>query len=148
IGEYTSLHGAGKNELLAALTNRNLFWRNHAQRLLVERGNKDIFLDLADMADNKAVDEIKLNPGAIHAVWTAMGIDPKKGCALALFAMDSPSAGVRRNALGALALEGQVSLTDFILAKGVVSNRDSQVRLAAFLALATKPEDAEAGKVI
>ncbi|MFO0852443.1 MAG: PVC-type heme-binding CxxCH protein [Gemmataceae bacterium] len=37
-----TLAGATPDRLVAGLKNDNLFWRRHAQRLLVERGNKDV----------------------------------------------------------------------------------------------------------
>src|SRR5206468_10797549 len=40
-GTFT-LADATPEKLVAALKNDNLFWRRHAQRLLVERGNKDV----------------------------------------------------------------------------------------------------------
>ena len=41
-GARLSLAGATPEQLVAALSRDNLFWRRHAQRLLVERGNKDV----------------------------------------------------------------------------------------------------------
>src|SRR5262249_11202447 len=37
-----TLEGATPEKLVATLRNDNLFWRRHAQRLLVERGKKDV----------------------------------------------------------------------------------------------------------
>ena len=41
-------------ELVAALKSDNLFWRNTAQRLLVERGQKDVAPALAKLAGELA----------------------------------------------------------------------------------------------
>ncbi len=40
----------------------------HAQRLLVERGNKDVVPQLIALVKDNSVDEIGLNPAAIHAL--------------------------------------------------------------------------------
>ena len=56
--------------LVSALKNDNMFWRLHAQRLLVERGQDDVAEDLAKLVADPSVDAVGLNPGAIHAMWT------------------------------------------------------------------------------
>ena len=59
---------------VAALSHPNLFWRRHAQRLLVERGERDVVPQLLALVGGEQVDEIGLNPGAIHALWTLHGL--------------------------------------------------------------------------
>src|SRR5262249_49849652 len=91
--------------LVATLKNDNMRWRLHAQRLLVERGKRDVEADLIKLIEDKKVDEIGLNVGAIHALWTLHGLKalddkPLKAVEKAL---DHPSAGVRRNAAAVLA---------------------------------------------
>lgn len=49
--------------LVAALSHENLLWRQHAQRLLVERGSRDVVEDLAKLATDGKF------PAAIHALW-------------------------------------------------------------------------------
>ncbi len=68
------LSGATPAELVATLANDNLFWRRHAQRLLVELGQQDVVPQLVEMASDKSVDAIGLNVGAIHALWTLQGL--------------------------------------------------------------------------
>ena len=52
-----------------------MFWRLHAQRLLVERGKKDVAADLVEARRaDRSVDAIGLNPAAIHALWTLHGL--------------------------------------------------------------------------
>ena len=68
------LRGATPAELVAALANDNLFWRRHAQRLLVERGQTDVVPQLIGLASDKTVDAIGLNVGAVHALWTLQGL--------------------------------------------------------------------------
>jgi putative membrane-bound dehydrogenase-like protein len=74
-----SLKDATPEQLVATLKNDNLFWRRHAQRLLVERGNKDVVPALVKLVEDKSVDEIGLNVGAIHAIWTLKGLGALNG---------------------------------------------------------------------
>ena len=65
---------AHAEQMVAALKNDNLLWRLHAQRLLVERGKRDVVPDLVKLVGDSSLDEIGLNPGAIHALWTLHGL--------------------------------------------------------------------------
>ena len=69
-----TLKDATPEKLAATLKNDNLFWRLHAQRLLVERGKRDVVPALTKLASDPAVDEIGLGTGAIHALWTLHGL--------------------------------------------------------------------------
>ena len=51
-----------------------MFWRLHAQRLLVERGQKDVVPQLIALVRNQSVDAIGTNGGAFHALWTLQGL--------------------------------------------------------------------------
>jgi uncharacterized protein len=86
-----------------------MLWRKHAQRLLVERGQRDVVPELIGLVRDRSVDRIGLNVGAIHALWTLHGLgtlDGSPGHAAAYEAaaeaLDHPSAGVRRNAVAVL----------------------------------------------
>src|SRR5262249_39299519 len=68
--ERFTLAGATREKLVATLRHDNLFWRRHAQRLLVERGKQDVVPPLLAMARDATVDPIGLNVGVIHALWT------------------------------------------------------------------------------
>ena len=61
-------------ELVAALKRDNLFWRRHAQRLLVERGQSHVVPELIELVNATSTDAIGLNVGAIHALWTLHGL--------------------------------------------------------------------------
>src|SRR5207249_2760480 len=50
-----SLHGATPEKLVATLKHDNLFWRKHAQRLLVERGKLDVLPALFTLARDRGV---------------------------------------------------------------------------------------------
>lgn len=69
-----NLAKASAKELVQALKSDNLFWRLTAQRLLVERGDSSVVPDLCDLVSDQKVDEIGLNAGAIHALWTLEGL--------------------------------------------------------------------------
>lgn len=137
--------------LVDALMNDNMFWRMHAQRLLVERGKRDVVPALLALVKDPSVDTIGLNPGAIHALWTLHGLGALDGKdaavnAAAIGALKHASAGVRRNALQVLPHEP--ASTDAILAAKMLDDADPQVRLAALLALADLPPSDTAAKAI
>src|SRR5207248_11450887 len=50
LAAYPKLSADDPKGLVAALKNDNMRWRLHAQRLLVERGKRDVFPDLFDLA--------------------------------------------------------------------------------------------------
>ncbi|MBB5284554.1 putative membrane-bound dehydrogenase-like protein [Rhabdobacter roseus] len=91
-------------ELVANLKNTNMLWRLHAQRLLVERGQKDVVPQLIALVQDTSVDEIGLNTAAIHALWTLHGLGALEGPALqaATAALKHPSSDVRKTAVQVL----------------------------------------------
>ncbi|MBI3824003.1 MAG: c-type cytochrome, partial [Planctomycetes bacterium] len=144
------LKNAKPEELVEALKSDNLFWRKHAQRLLIERGKKDVVQPLLNLIGDPAVDETGLNAAAVHAAWTLHGLGafqdifapakPARGDLVALFkGVDHPSAGVRRNFVLALppgkAVDMLVGETPTLL-----RGNDPQVRLATLLAVADTPK--------
>ena len=136
-----SLAGATPEQLVAALKSDNMFWRTHAQRLLVERGQTDVVPHLIALVSDQSVDAIGLNTAAIHALQTLSGLGVlarQSGDAVdaTVVALKHPSAGVRRNAVQVIAPSGQ---TAALLESGVIVDRDPQVRLVALLALAGQP---------
>ena len=125
--------------LVAALKSDNMFWRLHAQRLLVERGKDDVAADLAKLVADPSVDAAGLNPGAIHAMWTLTALDGwqkagEDGKAALSAAIRHRSAGVRRNA--ALALPTDLVAARMSPAGALLDDADPQVRLAALLRIA------------
>jgi putative membrane-bound dehydrogenase-like protein len=133
--------------LVEALKSDNMFWRLQAQRLLIERGKKDVVPALIALVEDKTVDAIGLNPGAIHALWTLYGLgviaadDPQVTPAI-LGALAHPSAGVRRNAAQVIAVDKTAAVA------ALLNDPDPQVRLSAFLALADAKESAIAAEAI
>ena len=81
----------------------NMFWRLHAQRLLVERGQKDVVPQLVALARNQSVDAIGTNGGAFHALWTLQGLgelntSTTEAYRAAVDDLKHPAAGVRKAA--------------------------------------------------
>ncbi len=146
-----SLAGATPDELVQALADDNLLWRRHAQRLLIERGKLDVLPALVAMVENKSVDAIGLNVGAIHAVWTMHGLgaistEHPEAIGAVIGALAHPSAGVRRNAIQVLTPAD--ATTDAIVEAGSLADTDPQVRLASFLAIADAPPRGELGATL
>jgi uncharacterized protein len=107
----------------------------------VERKKQDVVPALIMLAQDKAIDEIGLNVGVIHALWTLHGLGAldgsnPKATAGAVAALRHRSAGVRRNAVQVLPRNENPQA---ILAAGLLKDTDPQVRLAALLALAEPP---------
>src|SRR5207245_1531414 len=105
---------------VATLKNDNLLWRMQAQRLLVERGKNDVANDLVKLVRDTSVDELGLNPGALHALWTLHGLGEldsgyKLGHVVAREALKHPSAAVRRAALMVLRQDVQANLVTPLL---------------------------------
>jgi putative membrane-bound dehydrogenase-like protein len=144
------LSKASLEELVKTLANDNQFWRMHAQRLLVERGKKDVVPALLALVADEKVDGIGLNPGAIHALWTlqglgALGTDEKLDEAV-LAALRHKSAGVRRSAV--LVLPRNADAGVMLVGSGVLNDPDPHVRLAALLAVAEMPDFLDVGPAL
>jgi putative membrane-bound dehydrogenase-like protein len=143
-----ALDPADAKGLVEALKSDNMFWRLQAQRLLIQRGEKDVVPALIALIEDKSVDGIGLNTAAINALWTLHGLGALKGADPAaskavVKALAHPSSGVRRNAVQVLPVEDPAPAV-----AGLLGDPDPQVRLAAFLALADSPESAPAAKAI
>jgi len=136
--------------LLNALKSDNKFWRMHAQRLLVERGQDDVVRDLIGLTEDKEVDKIGLNPAAIHALWTLQGLGlletNQAAFDAAVAALRHPSAGVRKAALQVLPLDDR-SL-DALLGSDVWKDNNLNTRLAAFVKLTEYPASGEAAAAL
>ncbi len=157
-----TLKDATPDQLVRALKNDNMFWRKHAQRLLVERGKLDVVPKLIEMVNDKSVDAVGLNVGAMHALWTLKGLGafsspPYEGGAgknrsageanaALIKALAHLSAGVRRNAVAAL--PHTPAMLQALLKSGVHKDNDAHVRLASYLAIAEMPANSEAGKAL
>ena len=135
--------------LVSALAADNMFWRLQAQRLLVERGQKDVVPQLLALVRNQSVDEIGTNGGAFHALWTLQGLgelnaNNTEAYRAAVEALKHPAAGVRKAA--AMVLPHTPDATRAILSAGLLHDPDLQTRLAATLVIADMPTSNEVGQ--
>ncbi|MDX1561795.1 MAG: ThuA domain-containing protein, partial [Gammaproteobacteria bacterium] len=154
-----TLADATPDELLAALSHSNLFWRLTAQRLLVERGDTDVLPALYALVRDESVDGLGLNPAALHALWTIDGLTDVATNAdaygVAVDAFYHPARAVRHAALEILPRTAEVR--DLVLGSGILANPDRpggigyrpnsgdpSMIVAALLALAETPVSAEA----
>jgi len=72
---------------------------------LVERGNKDVVPQLIALINDTSVDEVGLNPAAIHALWALQGLGAMSDdnvLKAVVGALKHPSAAVRKNAVQVL----------------------------------------------
>lgn len=134
--------------LVAALSNDNMFWRMHAQRLLVESKATSAIPALYNIINNQQVDEAGLNSPAVHALWTLHGLGTLNAASLQVVnkALKHPAAGVRKAALEVLPHDQKGIAA--IAQSGVLNDRNLQTRLAAFRALADYPASSQAGALL
>jgi putative membrane-bound dehydrogenase-like protein len=149
--EKITLKDATPEKLVATLKNDNMFWRLHAQRLLVERGKKDVVDGLIKLTQDNSVDEIGLNAGVIHAIWTLEGLgawarDEFAPLRAALKARSHPSASVRRNL--ELAVPWSLGLAQIDKVWEIQSDPDPHVRFATLLAIAEAPSDLNSASAV
>ncbi|ELZ43467.1 secreted glycosyl hydrolase [Halorubrum saccharovorum DSM 1137] len=141
------LSDASASELVDMLSADNMFWRKTAQRKLIEQEATGVVSDLVDLATSEDLDDIGLDPGSIHALWTLDGLDALADNESALLAtLSHSSAGVRINALRAL--PPTAAKRDAIVDNGLLDDDDGRVQMWASLALAETPEDPAAGEAI
>ncbi|MFM8877576.1 MAG: PVC-type heme-binding CxxCH protein, partial [Verrucomicrobiota bacterium] len=129
----SDLSGNDKNRWLEALGSPVMDVRLQAQHRLVASRDHSVVPELVRMASDAAVDELNLNPRALHALWTLNGLGASGSAPKST--LRHASAAVRRAAVMTLPAEGwtgddwrQLLLTD----------TDAQVRLAALLAIADR----------
>lgn len=130
-------------QLVAALAHDNFFWRLTAQRLLVERGRREIKPALEAVLRDPAATWAKVN-----ALWTLEGLELFPGRnstdASAVFAaLDDPHSAVRRAAL--LAWVANPRYTAATVALGLLKDAEPQVQLAALLALSDNGAEGRPG---
>jgi putative membrane-bound dehydrogenase-like protein len=138
-------------QLVAALKNDNLFWRMQAQRLIVERGDPGVIPALCELIRDDRMDEIGLNPAAIHSLWALNGLGAfadanTQATEAALEALRHPSAAVRRAAV--MVLPRDKGALEALLKSKLTEDPNAQVRLATLLAISEMPPaDAAASAV-
>jgi len=149
--ESVSLEGANTEQLVETLSHTNMLWRQHAQRLLVESGDEDAILSLIDLVEDTSVDDVGINAGAIHALWTLHGLGAldqpgSQAYDAAIDALQHPSAGVRANAVQVLPSSDQS--VQAILNAGLLEDSDLNVRLRTLVVMAEQPSSPQAGHAI
>jgi putative membrane-bound dehydrogenase-like protein len=126
--------------LLAALKSDNLGWRMHAQRLLIESGNRAVVPELLKIIADQTVDAAGVNGPAINALWTLAGLgavtEPNVNEAV-VEALQHPSSGVRRAAMKVLPRD--IATTGQIALNGMLKDKEPLVRLTALLELCSLP---------
>jgi putative membrane-bound dehydrogenase-like protein len=133
----TSLTKATPEQLVEALKSDNMFWRRHAQRLLVERGNSDIAPKLAKLLDYQYVDSRGLSTTVIHGLWTLHGLGAFTDAELVNTALKHPSAAVKLTAVQSMPRSKDLPLQ--LLTSGVPSRPD--LAAMGFLAMADAPKN-------
>ncbi|MFT3949580.1 MAG: c-type cytochrome [Agriterribacter sp.] len=122
------LGSASGNDLVAELSNPNGWWRTNAQRLLVDRADKNAVPALEDMASGCNV------MGRLHALWTLEGMNALQPPLIKKALKDSV-AGIRENAvkLAELHLKDDPSLDAALTA--LQNDKDIKVRFQLLLTL-------------
>ncbi|ADB36575.1 PVC-type heme-binding CxxCH protein [Spirosoma linguale] len=130
-------------ELVATLKNTNMFWRMAAQRLLIERNNKDVVPQLIALVNDKSVDEIGINPAAIHALWTLHGLGALNGSdanaiAAVKQALKHPVASVRKTAIQVLPPTSEAA--SVLLENNLLNDQEPLVVLNTLLKFTEAPQ--------
>jgi hypothetical protein len=140
------LDNASPTQLVAALRNDNMFWRLTAQRLLVERGQRDVVPALVALVNDHTIDKQGLNPAALHALWTLDGLGAIEQDPSALRAvrnaLNHPAGSIRRAAL--MVLPRTAELESDIFTMGMLPDRRAPHETGAPLAMALQ-QDADPG---
>jgi putative membrane-bound dehydrogenase-like protein len=120
---------ASAQDLVRALEHPNIWWRRHAQRLLVDRRPRLVTGALTDLALAGASPA-----GRVHALWTLEGLGQLEPSVIGR-ALQDASPGVRENAikLAELHLQRQVSLSERLVK--MADDPDPRVRYQLLLTL-------------
>ena len=150
-GPARDLSGASADELVAALADDNLFWRLTAQRLLIERGARDVEAALCALVERGSLDDLGLAPGPLHALYALDGLGAIDELSYEVeealvTALRHPARAVRRAALDLLPRERWA--LEVVLSGRLLDDPDPHVRLAALLALAEMPPSEAAGRAV
>ena len=149
--ELPDLSDAGSETLVETLSHSNMGWRLHAQRLLVEGNSTDAVPALVELVNDQQVDEVGLNPPAIHAMWTLHGLGQLAGrnddaLDAVRNALSHPSAAVRMNAVQVL--PQTLESVDDIINSELTDDDSGHVLLKTLIKLAEMPTSDRAGEEI
>ena len=121
--------------LVNLLSNSNMFWRMTAQRILVENEDLSVVDQLHKLVKNTSVDDMGMNHGALHALWSLEGLGAVQSDdetrEIVTSALKHPTASIRKAAIQILP---KLKATDLaILDAGLLNDKDPKVQLAAIL---------------
>ncbi len=147
--KYPTLRKSNPKGLVEVLKHDNMLWRMHAQRMLVELGDRSVVPQLLALISDKSADEIGLNTAAVHALWTLHGLgvmdNPDRTVLDGVTrALSHPAAGVRKAAVSVLPTTSE-SL-EALIKHGSLRDADLNTRLAVFNRLAEYPASADIAK--
>ena len=113
-----------------------------AQRLLIERNNKDVVPKLIALVNDQSLDEIGNNPAAIHALWILNGLNVLDGsdqsASMAVNqALKHPAPAVRKTAVQVMPTNSDVAGT--LLKANMLNDKEPLVVLNTILALSKLP---------
>ncbi len=131
------LDPAKPETLMAGLDHPNLFWRLHAQRLIVESGKKDLVAKLAEKVKSDS-------RGAAHAVYALAGL----GALEAATATDALNSGVRAVQRAGIAVATPQQLKGAFVAAGKIKASGDRELAETLVGLSRLPEDADLGKAL
>lgn len=154
-----TLKDASPETLVKTLSNDNMFWRLHAQRMLVERRDNQAFMPLIkSLAESFREDDSEREArGMTHMLWALAESELSEYYSQWLpkqieSALRHKSPGVRRAAIQVFSAMNkkldQNSGVGGYIASFATMDPDGQVKLAAYLALADHPETLTGSKVI
>lgn len=130
-------------QLVETLKSDNLFWRLQAQRLLVERGNKDVVPQLIELLKNSKPDEIGINGTAINTLWTLKGLNALDE-EIIDFGLTNANEGVRKNTLQMM--ENNEKSVEKILKYDLLNDKEPLVVLNSLLLMSKSPLNENAEK--
>ncbi|KKN45960.1 hypothetical protein LCGC14_0677800 [marine sediment metagenome] len=136
------------NALMAASSNNTMFWRMTAQRLLIERNNKDVLPKLYKIVNNSNLDGLGMHPAALHALWTVEGLTDlntdTEAYNVVTGGLYHPAEAVRKAAIQALPKNETTDAS--ILKANILTDKSPKVRMAGLLYFAERPASATIGK--
>lgn len=123
------------DQLLEKLASKNIWWRSHAQRLLMDRDNDDVPSKIREFFLSNNASE-----GKVHALWLLEGKGVMDAATLSA-ALSDPSAGVRENAIkmAEIYLDTFPQLEDQLVA--MISDQHAKVRYQLLLTLGSLNSD-------
>ena len=136
------LGGATNEQLVEKLASPNIWWRINAQRLLVDRANKNVVSSLEQMAKNSP------SPmGRLHALWTLEGMAELTPDLIEQALLDR-EAGIRENGirLAELHLSNAPALANALLSLQRDADPKVRFQLLCTLGFINTPQSFEARK--